>query len=202
MTTSVQPEVQLHLLEELISLYTRQEVIRLSPSGPDNLDKIEQINQNWKKTHAKAEELIKADPAFEVKRPEDRCINDIRTKIIQITDANKIPGEAYREAFRQWGELHERFALMESCREYQAMQSYLRSLATHSTPRVTIFDEIDRAIEDLKQIEQLAVDLGSEKSDSENSGKEQLRLRIEQFVKDIKAILNNGKGSLALETVG
>ena len=190
-------EEQLCLLENLINYYTQQELAQQSLISSGDFDRVEKINQNWKRIRVETENHIKVDPTFVAQTAENGYSKNIRRKIFQVIDASQALGNAYQQALLQWTELHRAFGLTEDRREYKALQGYLRSIAKDSKPRVAIFDEIDKAIEDLKPLEELAADLASE-----HLGQQQLQQRIQQFVADLKAILDAGKGSLALETVG
>ncbi len=198
MTTSVKTEVQLHLLEDLISLYTRQELTKQNIN--EYGDKYDKITKTWNELKRETEEQIQKEPNF----PKDtqygnvRTTDGIRSMISKVITSCTILEDAYKKSKSNFDDINRSFDLSTIGIAVQSkLQGYLRSISRDSTPRVAIFVEIDKAIEDLKPLEELAADLASE-----HLGQQQLQQRIQQFVADLKAILDDGKGSLALETVG
>ena len=89
--------------------------------------------------------------------------------------------------------------MLDDSREYVALQNYLRSLASDGKPQLEIFDKIQDAINGLEPIQELA-----RPNFTDNAGQKQLWERIDQFVMELRKILDRGTGSLALglETVG
>lgn len=196
MTTTPDQEEQLQLLDALIIWNTQHELKSRNVRDVCSTEN-QEINDKWKAIQRNAEKLIKADPSRQTIDINNETAQKANKKILQIIEASKILSDAYQQGLKKFDKLNGEFALNKGSREYISLQDYLRSIASSGKPELDIFEKIDKAIEDLKPLERLAADL-----DPEHPGKLQLRKRIELFVGDLRAILNNGKGSLALETVG
>lgn len=196
MTTTPDQEEQLQLLDALITEYIKKERNNRNIQDECSDENIE-INKKWREIQLNVENQINGEPIVQSTIANNELVYKTKEKISQIINSSNTLRGANQHAVERIKKIDREFALNMESREYISLQDYLRSIANSGKPELDIFEKIDKAIEDLKPLERLAADL-----DPEHLGKLQLRKRIELFVEDLSALLNNGKGSLALETVG
>ena len=198
MTTTPDQEEQLQLLDALITEYIKKECSYINIQDECS-DKSLEINKKWKEIQRNVESQIKGEPIDQAIITNNKFVHKTKEKLSQIINVSKILSDAYQTALRQFNILNRDFELLDDSREYVALQNYLRSLASDGKPQLEIFDKIQDAINGLEPIQELA-----RPNFTDNAGQKQLWERIDQFVMELRKILDRGTGSLALglETVG